>query len=64
MPIHIESLTNEVTLMDADMPMSEQQLDKVARFVMMRMQQKMRDSARQAAATCVDRGTTNLDKEN
>jgi phage FluMu protein gp41 len=62
MPLHIESLTSEVTVMDGDLPLSEKQIDKLVRIVMARLQQKARDVARQAAATCVDRQATNLDK--
>ena len=48
--------------MDGDLPFSEKQIDKLVRIVMTRLQQRARDVARQAAATCVDRQATNLDK--
>jgi len=63
MPLHIESLTSEVTVLDGDLPLSEQQIDKLVRIVLVRLQHSARDAARRAAATCVDRQATNLDKE-
>jgi hypothetical protein len=63
MPLHIESLTSEVTVMDGDLPLSEKQIEKLVKIVMLRIQQRARDAARQAEATCLDRQATNLERK-
>ena len=62
MPLHIENLTSEVTMLDSSLPFTEEQLEKLTRILMTRIQQKARDAARQAANTCLDRKATSLDK--
>ena len=62
MSLHIEKLTNEVTVMHGDLPLSDAQIDKLVRIVLVRLQQRAQDAARQAAATRLDRNATELDK--
>ena len=40
MPIHIEEMTNEVTVVDGEMPLSDAQLDQIASLVMQRLSEK------------------------
>jgi len=62
MPLHIESLTTEVTVLDGNFPLSEAQVEKLVQIVLTRLQQKARDAARQTAAIAMDRQATRIDK--
>jgi hypothetical protein len=60
--MHIEHLTSDVTVMHGDLPLTEAQIDTIVRIVLVRLQHRAQDAARQAAATCLDRKATELDK--
>ncbi len=43
MPVHVEQLTSEVVVLDGDLPLSEEQLEKVADFVIRKLDQRTLD---------------------
>jgi hypothetical protein len=51
MPLHIGSLTADVTVLDGEMPLSERQLCQVAEAVLRLIAARERDEKRQHAAT-------------
>ena len=62
MPLHIENLTSEITVLDSGLPLTEEQIEKLVKIVLLRVQQQARDAARRAANSCIDRKATSLDK--
>jgi hypothetical protein len=55
MPVHVEEMTSEVAVFDGDLPLTEEQIDKLVRIVMKRIEQKQRDTASRSAQTRVRR---------
>lgn len=55
MPLHIGSLTADVTVVDGEMPLSERQLTQVARAVLRLLAEQERDQQRRREATCIGR---------
>jgi hypothetical protein len=51
MPIHIEEMTSEVVVMDADLPLTPAQLDKLVRLVLRRLEEKERATRQTREAT-------------
>jgi len=50
MPVHIENMTSEVTVLDGDFPLNEAQLDKLIKLILQRLaeQEKERNYTREA----------------
>jgi hypothetical protein len=55
MPLHIGSLTADVTVVDGELPISERQLAQVATAVLRLLAEKERDDERRHEATCIKR---------
>jgi hypothetical protein len=55
MPLHIGSLTADVTVIDGELPISERQLAQVANAVLRLLAEKERDEKRRLEATCIKR---------
>lgn len=55
MPIHIEDVTSDITVVDGDLPLSPQQLEALTARVMARVVQQERAAARQRDAMLVRR---------
>jgi hypothetical protein len=55
MPIHIEELSSEVTVVEGDLPLTPAQIDKLARLVIKRLEEKQRAARRLHEATRVRR---------
>jgi hypothetical protein len=53
MPVHIEEMTTEVTVLDGDLPFSEAQLEKLVKIVINRLERQQRAAKDQGAATSV-----------
>jgi hypothetical protein len=53
MPLHIESVTADVTVYDGDLPLSERQLDQLAQHVLRLIARKQRNEHQQREATCI-----------
>jgi hypothetical protein len=55
MPLHIGSLTADVTVVDGEQPLSDKQLARVAQAVLRLLAEKERDEQRRHQATCITR---------
>ena len=51
MPVHVEEMTSEVAVLEGELPLSKQQLDKLVQLVMQRLAEQQREMARRKAAT-------------
>lgn len=51
MTVHVEEMVSEVTVVQGDLPLTEAQLEKVADFVIARLEQRTRDRAQARTAT-------------
>jgi len=49
--VHIEEMVSEVTVVDGDLPLTHAQLEKIADFVIARIDQRKRDREQGKAAT-------------
>ncbi len=53
MPVHIENLSSDVTVLDGDLPLTEAQLDKLVSLILRRLERKQREAQLTRAATTV-----------
>lgn len=51
MPLHIEELTSEVTVIDGDSLLTEKQREAIVQLVIKRLGEKAKDAARRARGT-------------
>ncbi len=51
MAVHVENMSSEVSVVDTDLPLSEAQLDKLARVIMQRIERRRREDKLSAEAT-------------
>jgi hypothetical protein len=51
MPVHIEEMASEVTVLAGDLPLTEAQIDKLVQIVIKRLADKHLDASRIHAAT-------------
>ncbi len=51
MPVEIEELTSEVTVMDGEMPLSPAQIEKLVKLVLSRLDERKRNEAHRREAT-------------
>jgi hypothetical protein len=51
MPVHIEEMTSEVAVFDGELPLTPQQVDKLVRLVLQRLQEKQRETKSSREAT-------------
>jgi hypothetical protein len=51
MPVHIEEMASEVTVLAGDLPLTEAQIDKLVQIVIKRLADKHLDASRIQAAT-------------
>ena len=56
MPVHIEEMTSEVTVVDGELPLSEAQVERLVAAVIKRLEGKQREAAKRRAATELQRG--------
>ena len=56
MPLHIEDITNEVTVVDGELPLSEAQVERLVAVVLKRLEGKEREASKRRAATELRRG--------
>ena len=61
MPVHIEELTSEVTVVTGDLPLSREQIERLVAIVLKRLEQKLRDAQRSKAASALKSGVSELD---
>ena len=55
MPINVEQMTNEVTVMDGGLPFTERQLDELAELISARLERRERDLRQSEEATTLRR---------
>ncbi len=51
MPVQIDELTSDVTVMDGEMPLSQAQIEKLVKLVMSRLDERKRREAQRREAT-------------
>jgi len=51
MPLHIEELTSEVTVIDGDSMLTEKQREAIVQMVIKRLGEKVKDAERRARGT-------------
>ena len=58
MPVHIEEMANEVTVVAGDLPLTEAQIEKLVQMVIKRLADKHLDAGRVKEATKLRRQST------
>jgi hypothetical protein len=61
MPLHIEELTSEVTIIDGESFLSDQQKEMLVKLVLRRLAELARENSRKAKATEIRRQAASLD---
>ena len=56
MPVHIEEMSSEVTVLNGDNPLTEAQMEQLARIVMRRIEEKQRGEKLRSAAAAIGTG--------
>jgi hypothetical protein len=51
MPVHVEELTSEVSVVEGELPLSPEQIEKLVRLVISRLAEHQRDEERRSEAT-------------
>lgn len=51
MPVHVEEIVSDVTVTGGDLPLTEAQLERIAEFVIARIDRRERERAAARAAT-------------
>ena len=51
MPLHIEDIVNEVTVVDGELPLTEAQVDRLVAVVLKRLEGKQREARKREEAT-------------
>jgi len=59
MPVHIEEMASEVSVVAGDLPLTEAHIEKLVQLVIKRMADKHLDASRIKAATKLRRQSTN-----
>jgi hypothetical protein len=50
-PVHIDQMSSEVTVLDGDLPLTPEQIDKLVRIIMRRLDERERERCRRKDAT-------------
>jgi hypothetical protein len=58
MTVHINQISSDVTAIAGDLPMSSEQLEKLVRLVLYRLEQKQRDEKSNRDTTCIQNQLT------
>jgi hypothetical protein len=58
MPVHIEEMTTDVSVMEGELPLSPAQIDALVKVVIKQIEERKRDAARLAEATKLRRQST------
>jgi hypothetical protein len=53
MTVHINQISSDVTAIAGDLPMSNEQLEKLIKLVIYRLEQKQREEKYNREATCI-----------
>lgn len=63
MPVHVEDMSSEVSVVDADLPLSDAQIDKLVGVVMRRLERKQREAKQSDEATVIRPHSVSFGKE-
>jgi hypothetical protein len=55
MPVHVERITTDLTVVDGELPLSQRQLDKLVALVAARLEREQRLAEQQRDATVIRR---------
>jgi hypothetical protein len=55
LPVHIGELTSDVTVLEGELPLSQQQIDKLVQLVLQRLEEKQREARLSREATMLRR---------
>jgi hypothetical protein len=58
MPVHVEEMTSEVTIVAGDLPLTPAQIDTLVELVIRRLAERERASRRAREATAIRRNAT------
>jgi hypothetical protein len=58
MPVHVEEMTSEVTVVAGELPLTEAQVERLVQIVFKRLAEKYLDASRVKAATKLRRQST------
>jgi hypothetical protein len=61
MPVHIDEMETEVTVMEGDLPLSEAQIEKLVRIVIKRLQERQREARRMRESTSLRSQVTDFE---
>lgn len=56
MPVHVEAMTSEVAMVVGDLPLSEEQLEKLVKLVLTRLREQERATAQKRDETKIRPG--------
>jgi hypothetical protein len=56
MPVHIEEMTEEVAVVDGELPLTQAQIEKLVQLVLGRLEGKRREARKSREATALRRG--------
>jgi hypothetical protein len=57
MPVHVERITTDLTIVDGELPLSQAQLDKLVALVLARLDREQRLAEQRREATIIRRST-------
>jgi hypothetical protein len=57
MPVHVERITTDLTVIDGELPLSQAQLDKLVALVLARLDREQRLAEQRREATIIRRST-------
>jgi predicted AAA+ superfamily ATPase len=55
MPVHIEEMTSEITIVEGELPMTPAQIERLVKLVMKRIADKQKEEEKSHAATKLKR---------
>lgn len=58
MPVHIQEMTEEVTVVEGELPLTAAQIEKLVQIVLSRLEGKQREARKVSEATALRRGAT------
>ena len=53
MSIYIQNMTDAVTVVDGDLPLNQQQIDRLVTLILQRLEEKERQEKMRLEATCI-----------
>lgn len=63
MPVHIDEMSSEITVVEGELPLTPQQIEKLVKLVMRRIADQQRSDQRSGAATKIRSRSTRGEME-